>query len=295
MVCGQILDKFVRYMGKHTSHHIVLNLYLNGFELSTPAISRTLTINYEDCNPPQRYRFNEALDRQLNRFVHHAIEHAKDYFALFLKTVLLLEGTSDSGKSEFVSEVLRPIFSSVLSGTLSKATLRQGRGRYSPGADINPECAKRRLLTTLNVFNAFRNMTEVTDKLMLRFVDYWYSYVDDATCSLRNLSVTDFTNVIRNRRVDASLGHACYMCMTQFLCINSIGKLCPKLHQMQSSRLYESKEFTETASAIAKRSTERVHKRNGTSLKRKRPSATAMSSSVVAPMNESVNDARFSR
>ncbi|EFN83926.1 hypothetical protein EAI_05533 [Harpegnathos saltator] len=195
MVCGQTLDKFVRYMDTHTSHHIVLNLYLNRFERNTPAVLRTLTINYDDCNSLQRYRCNEVLDRQLNRFVRHAIEHANDYFALrnihsydtnslatgiatyvasapegryvpndiaysmsvaivtlhifarddtnvllfflryattirfpgqFLKTVLLLQGTSDSGKSEFVSEVLRPIFSSVLSGTLSNATLRQG-------------------------------------------------------------------------------------------------------------------------------------------------------------------------
>ncbi|EFN79903.1 hypothetical protein EAI_01957 [Harpegnathos saltator] len=74
-----------------------------------------------------------------------------------------------------------------------------------------------------------------------------------------------------------------------------IGKLCPKLHQMQSSRLYESKYFTETPSAITKRSTERVDERNGMSSKRKRPSATAVSSSVVASSNKSVNDTRFSR
>lgn len=48
------------------------------------------------------------------------------YPGQFLKSALLLQGTSDSGKSEFVSEVLRQIYSSSLTGTISNATLRNG-------------------------------------------------------------------------------------------------------------------------------------------------------------------------
>lgn len=48
------------------------------------------------------------------------------YPGQYLKSVLLLMGTSDSGKSELVSEIVRYVFSSRVSGTISNATLRHG-------------------------------------------------------------------------------------------------------------------------------------------------------------------------
>lgn len=48
------------------------------------------------------------------------------YPGQFLKSILLLLGESDSGKSLLISEVLRYVYSSMLSGTLSNSTLRNG-------------------------------------------------------------------------------------------------------------------------------------------------------------------------
>lgn len=43
----------------------------------------------------------------------------------YLKSILLLKGSSDSGKTEFVGQLLRPLFSSNLNGSLSSKTLQQ--------------------------------------------------------------------------------------------------------------------------------------------------------------------------
>lgn len=82
IVVSQTIDKFVRYVDKHCRHFIVLNLYTNRFELGAPSMSRTLIINYDDCNLPRGYRFNELCDKSINEFVHHIIESIDEYFTM---------------------------------------------------------------------------------------------------------------------------------------------------------------------------------------------------------------------
>lgn len=55
-------DKFVRYFDKTNSKSIILNLMLNRFEHLTPAVTRLLSIDYDDFQPPKSMRFNEIKD-----------------------------------------------------------------------------------------------------------------------------------------------------------------------------------------------------------------------------------------
>lgn len=78
-VSSETIERFVRYIDKTSSNRVMLNLYLNRFEFSTPAVSRMLTINYDDSNPPNRYRFNETLDENVHNFVQSALERVSSY------------------------------------------------------------------------------------------------------------------------------------------------------------------------------------------------------------------------
>ncbi|EFN75310.1 hypothetical protein EAI_05235 [Harpegnathos saltator] len=120
------------------------------------------------------------------------------------------------------------------SGKLTRRNVHDQFQLLCQGVDMNIDHAKHRLLsaTTTYAFSAFSSVDEITDKLMLKYVNYWYDYVDEAECSFRRLSVRDFTYLMATPSMDESMGRICSICMAQFLRLNKVGKLCPKLYML---------------------------------------------------------------
>lgn len=77
---GETSSKFVRYVDNVTNQRIMLNLYLNRFELTTPNVANMLTIDYRDFDPPTKYRFNEMRDDFVQDFAQACVDGIAGYF-----------------------------------------------------------------------------------------------------------------------------------------------------------------------------------------------------------------------
>lgn len=86
-VCGMSNKKpisiyFTNYVDctKQMKNRIMRNLYLQRFELFTPARNTMLVINYNDFRPPQHFRFNEKKRPDIREFTQLSLLNIDDFF-----------------------------------------------------------------------------------------------------------------------------------------------------------------------------------------------------------------------